>query len=242
VALGILATESAAGQIFRFILIDAQMPQSDGFELARQIREYKLPGEVIMMLTTSDLAADSARCRELGIGLYVLKPIRQTELRDVLLTPQNSRFLAEVIPALRAAEEQSSARLLLVEDNLTNQKLALRLLAKRGYSVAVAGNGAQAIEEFRRQPFDLVLMDIQMPGMGGYEATSVIRELEKDTGSRTPIIALTAHAMKGDQERCMEAGMDDYVTKPVQAQELFRKIEQHLSFPEHPRPAETVSH
>jgi CheY-like chemotaxis protein len=117
---------------------------------------------------------------------------------------------------------------LLAEDNVINQKVAVRLLEKRGHSVVVAEDGLRAIEEFRKGSFDLALMDIQMPRMGGLEATSAIREIEKQTGGYLPIIALTAHAMKGDRELCLQAGMDDYVSKPIQPQDLFRKIEELL--------------
>jgi two-component system sensor histidine kinase/response regulator len=119
-------------------------------------------------------------------------------------------------------------RVLLAEDNAVNQKLVLRLLEKRGHSVVVAGDGLIAIEAFRKERFDLALMDIQMPGMGGIDATAAIREIEKQTGGHLPIVALTAHAMSGDRERFLEAGMDDYVSKPIQPQELFRKIDELL--------------
>lgn len=146
--------------------------------------------------------------------------------------------------AASSGTEHARTRLLLAEDNLTNQRLAVQLLTKKGYSVVVAGDGLQAVEEFRHQRFDAVLMDIQMPRLGGYDATAAIREMEKHTGGRTPIIALTAHAMKGDRELCLEAGMDDYLSKPIRAQELFGKIEKWVRLPDgpdQPAPIETAA-
>jgi CheY-like chemotaxis protein len=136
--------------------------------------------------------------------------------------------LARAIGSTAPPEPSPALRVLLAEDNVINQKVAVRLLEKRGHSVVVAEDGLRAIEEFRKGSFDLALMDIQMPRMGGLEATSAIREIEKQTGGYLPIIALTAHAMKGDRELCLQAGMDDYVSKPIQPQDLFRKIEELL--------------
>jgi two-component system sensor histidine kinase/response regulator len=128
-------------------------------------------------------------------------------------------------PGPEANEPSQLLRVLLAEDNAVNQKLMLHVLEKRGYSVTVAGDGLLALEAYKRQSFDLVLMDIQMPGMGGFESTRAIRLHEEATGRHIPIIALTAHAMKGDRERCLEAGMDDYLTKPVQKAALFEAIQ-----------------
>jgi CheY-like chemotaxis protein len=233
-AFTVLLAEREARRPLPLMLVDAQMPDEDGFSLVRRIRaEPGLAPEVIMMLTSSDLPAESGRCCEHHVGKYLVKPVREADLREAIVASTGTEaplnLPISTIAAAREPEQSSGARVLLVEDNLTNQKLALRLLAKKGYSVVVAGDGLKATEEFRRQQFDLVLMDIQMPHMGGYEATGVIRELERGTGGRTPIIALTAHAMKGDHELCLQAGMDDYIAKPVQAQELFYKIEQLLS-------------
>lgn len=140
----------------------------------------------------------------------------------------------------RKETKHSRARLLLAEDNLTNQKLVVELLTKKGYSVVVAADGLKAIEQFQHQRFDAVLMDIQMPQLGGLDATAAIRKLEKPTGGRTPIIALTAHSMKGDRERCLEAGMDDYLAKPIRAQELFEKIEKWVRLPESRGPSPSI--
>src|SRR6202040_2508520 len=130
-----------------------------------------------------------------------------------------------ISPGPEAKESSHPLRVLLAEDNPVNQKLMLHVLEKRGYSVTIAGDGLLAWEAYKRQYFDLVLMDVQMPGMGGFEATKAIRQLEEATGRHIPIIALTAHAMKGDRERCLEAGMDDYLTKPIQKAALFEAIQ-----------------
>jgi FOG: CheY-like receiver len=140
-----------------------------------------------------------------------------------------AEVVAAGVSALSSARLDSGLRVLLAEDNLVNQRLAVVLLEKQGCSVVVAPDGLRAVEEFRRQRFDLALMDIQMPNMGGLEATAVIRALEQISGGHLPIVALTAHAMKGDLERCLEAGMDAYITKPIQTQELFRTIGDVLS-------------
>ena len=185
-----------------------------------------------MMLSSPDVAADSIRCRELGLARYISKPVTCVELRESILFSLGFATIPERAEGTAQSRGQTAAagtRVLLAEDNLTNQKLAVRLLSKRGYTVVVAGDGLLALEELRNRDFDLVLMDIQMPHMSGYEATAAIREIEKSTGRRTPIIALTAHAMRGDVESCLQAGMDDHVAKPIQANDLFRKIEKFLS-------------
>ena len=237
-AFPILVKESASGDFFPVILLDSRMPNEDGFALAHRIKnDPALGGKIIMMLSSPDLGRDSIRCRDLGIERYLVKPIRQAELHEAILHSLGMNpgaGLMSLVMAASSGTEHGRAHILLAEDNLTNQKLAVQLLRKKGYSVVVAGDGMQAIEEFRHQRFDAVLMDIQMPQLGGYDATAAIREMEKHTGERTPIIALTAHAMIGDRERCLEAGMDDYLAKPIRAQELFGKIEKWVSLPDSP--------
>ena len=233
-ALEAMQQERTGGPGFPLILLDAQMPGADGFDLARTIlRDPALAGAAIMMLSSSDLHLDAQRCRELGIATYLIKPINQIELRHAVLkilgaTPQPElEFLA---PAISSAAGQpvedrpQTLRVLVAEDNLVNQKLMIRVLEKRGYSVTVAENGLRAVEATKRQSFDLALMDIQMPDMGGFEATRIIRKREIVSGHHLPIIALTAHAMKGDRERCLDAGMDDYLSKPIQPKALFEAI------------------
>lgn len=220
---------------YGLILTDMHMPQMDGFALIENIRRQpEWSAATIMMLTSAGHRGDTVRCRELGISTYLLKPVRKTELREAIAralgaqshpvsTPATTRFVHEPRPM------PSSLRILLAEDNLVNQKLALRLLEKRGHRVVIAGNGRDALKALEQDDrFDLVLMDVQMPEMDGIEATTAIRKKERGTGFRIPIIALTAHAMKGDREMCLASGMDGYLTKPIQSHELDNVIESYL--------------
>jgi CheY-like chemotaxis protein len=245
-ALALMKRECSAGKGFPLVLLDAQMPEVDGFALAQAIqRDVALAGAAIMMLSSSDLHEDAKRCRELGIATYLVKPINQMELLHAILKTLGATLqpdlgsLASAVsirPGTEANDPSQPLRILLAEDNAVNQKLMLHVLEKRGYSVTVASDGLLAWEAYKRQSFDLVLMDVQMPGMGGFEATKAIRQLEEETGRRIPIIALTAHAMKGDRERCLEAGMDDYLTKPIQKAMLFEAIERATGSPAQPVP------
>jgi signal transduction histidine kinase/CheY-like chemotaxis protein len=229
-ALQALEIAKSTGRAFPLILLDGQMPEMDGFTLADLIQKDRdLVGAAIMMLTSAGHVGDAARCRELGIMAYLVKPIRQGELlqsiRQILQkTPQP----VPLVTRHTLREAQNRARILLAEDNAVNQTLALRLLEKRGYVVTVAGDGNAALAALEKAAFDLVLMDIQMPNMDGFEATSIIRKKEEATGRHIPIIAMTAHALKGDQERCVAAGMDGYVSKPIRTSELFSAIESLL--------------
>jgi CheY-like chemotaxis protein len=180
-----------------------------------------------MMLTSAGQRGDAVRCRELGLEGYLTKPVGQTELRDAILHVTGSRR-GDAKPALvtrHSLREEKRLRILLAEDNLVNQKLAARLLEKQGHHVSIVGTGREALEQLEKQGFDLVLMDIQMPEMDGFEATAAIREREKLTARHVHIIAMTAHAMQGDRERCLAAGMDGYVSKPIKLQELIGVIE-----------------
>jgi CheY-like chemotaxis protein len=188
-----------------------------------------------MMLTSGGQRGDAARCRELGIAAYLTKPIRQSELRAAVNAVLNSAAEAQKqgteVPlitrhSLREARRSSGVRVLLAEDNLVNQQLASRLLEKRGHTVVVANNGTEALGFLAHQTFDLLLIDVQMPEMDGFEATAEIRAQEKDTGRHLPIIAMTAHAMKGDEERCLAAGMDAYISKPIDSARLFALIDE----------------
>jgi two-component system, sensor histidine kinase and response regulator len=219
-----------AGVPFPLVLVDANMPEVDGFALVEQIRRNPgLKGAIIMMLTSASQSGDAARCRELGVARYLTKPIGQSELLDAILQAVGGKFQAAaplsgpVHPL--PPERRRGFRILLAEDNLVNRLLAVRLLEKRGHHVQVAGNGREVLEKLETAEFDLVLMDVQMPVMGGFEATAAIREMEKGTGRHIPIIALTAHAVTGDRERCVAAGMDGYVAKPIHPEELFEQIE-----------------
>jgi two-component system sensor histidine kinase/response regulator len=232
-ALEILEAVKAQGTTLPLALLDAQMPEMDGFALAKKIKEDpRFASTIVIMLTSAGLRGDAARCKELGIHAYLPKPIKQSELLECIKQslgwqdPGKERAPLVTIHSLR--EGRSGMHILLAEDNAVNQTLAVRLLQRRGHAVVVAGTGKAALEALARQPFDLVLMDVQMPEMDGLEATVLIREGEKETGKHIPIIAMTANAMVGDKERCLAAGMDGYVSKPIQIKELFKAIESSI--------------
>jgi two-component system, sensor histidine kinase and response regulator len=189
-----------------------------------------LVGATIMMLTSAGHLGDAARCRELGISAYLVKPIRQGELLQAICNVLNlaTQKQAPLVTRHPLREARNRSRVLLVEDNAVNQMLAARLLEKRGYIVSVAGDGRQALAAYGKEESDIVLMDIQMPQMDGFEATAAIREIERSTGRHIPIIAMTAHALKGDEERCLLAGMDAYISKPIRTNELLATIESVL--------------
>jgi len=232
-ALAALRTARAAGRPFRLVMADVQMPGTDGFALAAEIkRDPELGQATILMLTSAGQRGDAARCRALGVAAYLTKPIPRSELRTALLgaldhQPQHVPAPLVTVHSLR--EERRTARILVAEDNAVNRILVVRLLEKHGYGVAVAANGREALAALETGPFDLVLMDLQMPEMDGFEVTAAIRERERRNGQHLPIVAITAHAMKGDRERCLEVGMDDYVSKPICAADLLRTIEAQLA-------------
>jgi signal transduction histidine kinase/CheY-like chemotaxis protein len=232
-ALQAIEVANNAGYPFPLILLDGQMPEMDGFTLAERIHEDpELVNATIMMLTSAGHLGDAKRCRELGISAYLVKPIRQGELLDAICQVLDGGARKKPEPLLTRhtlREEKHRIRILLAEDNAINQTLAVRLLEKRGYSVTVAPDGQAAVQAFQTGGFELVLMDIQMPGMDGFEATAAIREKEKLTGTHIPIVAMTAHALVGDQERCLASGMDAYVSKPIRTSQLFSTIESMLA-------------
>jgi PAS domain S-box-containing protein len=241
-ALAEVRRAAAAGAPYRLLVLDAQMPDMDGFALAAELRRDPSLGEtVIMMLSSIDRQVSVARCRELGIAVYLTKPIKQSELWNAIVTvldpghpdprreDPGDRVSTE--PPLRVSEPAAPPRplrILLAEDNAVNRRLAEGLLEKRGHKVVAANNGKEALRILETELFDLVLMDVQMPEMGGLEATQTIRQHEELSGAHLPIIAMTAHAMAGDRERCLAAGMDAYVAKPLHARELFETVE-HLA-------------
>jgi signal transduction histidine kinase/CheY-like chemotaxis protein len=234
-ALAELGAAREAGTPYGLVLTDMHMPGMDGFKLVERIRQKpELGTATIMMLSSAGHRGDAERCQELGVSAYLLKPIRQSELREAIARVLGAKEQKGAIPLITryslqdAREPASSLRILLAEDNLVNQRLATRLLEKRGHFVVVAGNGREAVTAFERESFDLVLMDLQMPEMDGFEATTEIREKEKATGSHLPIVALTAHAMKGDREKCLAGGMDGYLTKPIRPQELDELLESYV--------------
>jgi CheY-like chemotaxis protein len=224
-ALTILERANTEGTPFSLILLDARMPGMDGFSVAERIKQdARLAKSAVIMLTSGGFRGDAARCRELGIQGYLTKPIKRSDLLEAINVVLGSQTGAEVSPSLvtlhSLRESRGRLRILLAEDNRVNQLLAVRLLEKRGHEVTVAGNGEEALEALDKQAFDLVLMDIQMPEMDGLQATAAIRKGEMKSGKHIPIIAMTAHAMVGDKERCLEAGMDDYIAKPIRPEEL----------------------
>jgi signal transduction histidine kinase/CheY-like chemotaxis protein/ligand-binding sensor domain-containing protein len=222
------AHRSNAG--FALLLVDVHMPDMDGFTFVERVRqEVDLRKITILMLTSAGQRGDAARCRQLGIAGYLVKPIVQSQLLDAILNVLGTKAQADdqprpLVTRHSLSEGQRSLRVLLAEDNAVNQLLASRLLEKHGHSVVVASNGRKALEALEKQRFDLVVMDVSMPEMDGYEAVAAIRRKEGATGSHIPIVAMTAHAMKGDRERCLAAGMDAYVSKPLRASELFEVI------------------
>jgi CheY-like chemotaxis protein len=202
--------------------------------LAQRIQETStLSGTLLVMLTSAGQADDITRCRQLGIGAYLLKPLKQSDLLSTLLTTvDGSRRLSPPRESVSPAASRRMLRVLLAEDNVVNQKLGVRLLEKRGHAVVVVANGKEALAALAQESFDLVLMDVQMPEMDGMEATVQIRQQEQPGGRRLPILAMTAHAMKGDRERCLAAGMDGYIAKPIQPRELYEAIERVCADPE----------
>ena len=233
-AMRLLRRASEAGKPYRLVVTDAHMPRIDGFMLAEQIKQDPAIGStVIMMLTSGDRPEDMARCDQLGIAAYMLKPVKQSELLEAIELALGITVPREEL--LRSAAQQPhhvrSLHVLLAEDSLVNQKLAVALLEGQGHTVTVVNNGKEAVAATAAQKFDLVLMDVQMPEMDGLEATAQIRAREQPTGTHLPIIAMTAHALKGDRERCLAAGMDNYVAKPIRAEELFQAIDAIFSGP-----------
>jgi len=217
------------GNPFNLVLLDVCMPDMDGFSVAEHIKETPdLNGATIMMLSSLGLRGDSVRCKRLGVAAYLVKPVLQENLLEAIvaaLGAQGSESRGNRLISQHSLKQNRQFHILLAEDNPVNQRLAVLMLEKRGHSVVVASNGAEALNCLEREPFDCVLMDIQMPQLNGLQVTGIIREKERLKGSHLPIIAMTAHAMKGDRERCLEAGMDGYVSKPVRADELFEVIE-----------------
>jgi signal transduction histidine kinase/CheY-like chemotaxis protein len=227
-----MAADSAASALTRwsdpgpdFVLIDASMSDVDGMQLAEEAkRRGRSLKSAIMMLSPGSYHSMAARCRELGCGAYVVKPVESPDLLSAMRRLIHQHDLAPDSPGL------SKLRILLAEDNLVNQTLAVRLLEKQGHEVVLAVTGKEALERIAESTFDAVLMDVQMPEMDGLAATSELRRLEEKTGGHLPVIAMTAYAMKGDRERCLEAGMDAYLPKPINTRELLQAIATALPF------------
>jgi two-component system, sensor histidine kinase and response regulator len=227
-ALAELSRAALAGHPYRLLLLDEQMPGMDGFEVLERMRgDPRLLLPVVMMLTSSERNRSVERCRQFAVERYFIKPAMPSELLASLrlalgLEASGSRILA---PASRVSPSSRSLRILLAEDNLVNQKVAMTMLNKMGHRITLATNGREAVERWRSSEFDLVLMDVQMPEMTGLEATMQIRQEEHGFSGHLPIIAMTASAMVEDRERCLSAGMDDIVPKPIS----FAAIEQLIA-------------
>ncbi len=229
-ALTALARAVRGADPFRLVVLDVNMPGLDGFDVAERVQSMpELGSPSIVMLSSSGQHGDSPRCHELGIAAYLTKPVQSAELHDAICRVLSHPMTAcDAPPSTPRAVERAALplRVLLVEDNLINQQVAVGLLARRGHQAIVAENGVHALAELERDSFDVILMDLQMPEMGGIEATRLIRAREATTGSRTRIVAMTAHAMSGDRERCLAAGMDGYISKPIEPDEFYATLEQ----------------
>jgi GAF domain-containing protein/CheY-like chemotaxis protein/HPt (histidine-containing phosphotransfer) domain-containing protein/HAMP domain-containing protein len=267
-ALAAIEDARATGAPFALVLSDAEMSAMDGFTLCERIKaDPANAGTTLILLSSAGRPGDAARCRAIGIAGYLTKPITQAELLDTILTAVGALPKPGERPALVTRhvlrERRHRLRILLAEDNVVNQRLAVSLLERQGHAVVVAGTGREALETLERERVDLVLMDVQMPDMDGLEAAAAIRDREARAaggdwvpsagssfaaGGRIPIVAVTAHAMQGDEERCLAAGMDGYVTKPIRPAELTSAIERLLPLEtlpsptavEHPLPRETL--
>jgi CheY-like chemotaxis protein len=242
-ALDVLSAAARARRPFPVVLLDMHMPEMDGAAVAREIRRRpELAGAVIAVLTSSALPGEAAHLRSLGVDGCLSKPFRHEELFRLvaeLLDPdrQVAQIEAAAAPAAPPAPAPAgetpprSRKILVAEDNQINQRLAVALLAKRGHRATVVGTGREALQAVARERFDAILMDLQMPDMGGLEATAAIRAREREAGGHIRIVAMTAHAMPGDRERCLAAGMDDYLTKPIDARKLHALIEAEAGEP-----------
>jgi len=232
-ALSALDHAKRSGNSFTLLLADAQMPDIDGFDLLKRLNsDSRHTGATIMMLASAGQKGDVTRCRELGVAAYLTKPVSQPELLDAILKALGNRpsepFGTNIVTTPSVPEPRRRLRILLAEDNTVNHQLAVRLLEKRGHRVVGVHDGLEALTALEKtgfEGFDLVLMDVQMPRMDGFDATAGIRAKERAYGKHLPIVAMTAHALKGDRERCLAAGMDAYISKPINAKELSETIE-----------------
>jgi len=228
-AIARLSAADHSAQAFDLLLVDANLPETEGVTLVEEIRQHASASPaVLIMFSSAGQRGDAARFRKLGAAAYLTEPVTEAELFDAVLTALAAQSGQAGPPPLitrySLRESQPKLHILLAEDNTVNQLLAARLIEKRGHTVTIVGNGRDALAALEKQSFDVVLMDVQMPDMDGFEATAEIRSKEKTTGQHLPIIAMTAYAMRGDRERCLAAGMDDYISKPIRPDELFRMI------------------
>ncbi len=220
-----LASAADSGEPYPLIIVDALMPQVDGFMLIEKINlDPKLKRATILMLSSADRQMFRDRCSTLPISSYLEKPISQSDLLDAIMTAlEGPQYVTRASETLGASNRP--LRILCAEDTPANQKVITKILSKRGHRVEIAHNGREAVDRSQREQFDLIIMDVQMPTMDGLQATKLIRENERETKRHVPVVAMTAHAMRGDREKCIDAGMDDYLTKPIDAERLIRKVE-----------------
>ncbi|HYV34866.1 MAG TPA: response regulator, partial [Gemmataceae bacterium] len=235
---GLIAMNKAAeaGEPFSLILLDAMMPQMDGFTFVDHVKaDPRFAGTTILLLSSACQRGDAQRCRENGIAAYLSKPIKQSDLLDAILMTLFTPARTEVQPPLvtrHSVREQRGLKVLLAEDNIVNQKVAVSLMQRNGHLVQVACNGQEAVDAWHKDVFDLILMDVQMPVLDGLSATAVIRRAELATGHHVPIIGVTAHALTGDRERFLQAGMDGYVSKPIRPELLWKEVLRLVPEPE----------
>ncbi len=234
-AIAALEAAAARNKPFALVLLDAQMPEMDGFTLVERIKANSdIAGSTLMMLSSAAQFSDAQRCRDVGIAAYLTKPIKQSELLSTMLqllvpaaTPATLRSAkSNGAESKKSVDRNLQLNILLAEDNPVNQRVAAGILEKRGHVVMAVDNGQQALDALHTQQFDLILMDLQMPELDGFAATAAIRQRESVTGNHMPIVAMTARAMKGDRECCLQAGMDGYISKPVNPKDLLAVIEQ----------------
>jgi CheY-like chemotaxis protein/HPt (histidine-containing phosphotransfer) domain-containing protein len=232
-ALAMLRSAAAEADPYHVVLADCHMPDADGFALAECIQhEPQITSAMILMISSSDKPGDISRCEQAGVTAYIMKPVKQSELFDAIVASLRMAPSEDDRAAILAPSERrpvGSLKLLLAEDSVVNQKLAVALLERAGHRVTVAENGRIAVDRVAAESFDVVLMDVQMPVLDGLEATAAIRAREKENGGHVPIIAMTAHAMKGDREQCLAAGMDGYVAKPIRGEELLAALEKYAA-------------
>lgn len=227
-ALALMREAHSRGAPFQLVVSDVQMPEVDGYTLLEWIRaERDFQSTVVIVLSSAGRADEISKCRELHVAKRLLKPVKQSEMFDAIVVSMGVSAV-ENQPKIRPGASETPAvrpiKILVAEDNLVNQRLVIGVLEKQGHEVHIASNGLEAVKMFQSATYDVVLMDVQMPEMDGFQATAEIRKLELERGTRTPIIAMTAHAMKGDRERCLESGMDEYVSKPIRIHALNEKF------------------
>ena len=235
-ALALLEKSKTLGVPFPLVLLDAHVPEMNGYVIADKIKnDPKFKESEVVMLTSVGLRGDAAKCREIGISAYLTKPIKRSDLLHIIKLMMGSRVIPQenqpLLTTHSIRESRNALTILVAEDNAVNQTLARRLLEKRGHTVVLAETGKAVLTAIEERTFDLVLMDVQMPEMDGLEATAAIRKREKSSGKHLPIIAMTANAMIGDREHCLQAGMDGYVAKPLSVKDLFAAIETLMTQP-----------